>query len=111
MSVPVIHKNITEYFENNASKSHAEIKKYINLIIRDTLLILAKTTIGLILNLIQLSIRDSSTSSSEEKPHNHHMVDDCLISVQTIKILIQMVIISLKRRKKVRICILSLRGN
>ena len=33
MSVPAIHKNVTEYFEDNVSKPHAEIKKDINQII------------------------------------------------------------------------------
>ena len=33
MSVPAIHKNITEYFENNTSKPHAEIKRDFNQII------------------------------------------------------------------------------
>ena len=33
MSMPAIHKNITEYFENNVSKPHAETKRDINQII------------------------------------------------------------------------------
>ena len=40
MSVPGIHKNVTEYFENNVSKPHVETKRDINQIIRDTLLLL-----------------------------------------------------------------------
>ena len=33
ISVSAIHKNITEYFENNTSKPHAKIKRDINQII------------------------------------------------------------------------------
>ena len=40
MSMLAIHMNITEYFENNVSKPHSEIKRDINQIIRDTLLLL-----------------------------------------------------------------------
>ena len=36
MSVPAIHKNVIEYFENNVSKPHAETKRDINQIIQDT---------------------------------------------------------------------------
>ena len=34
MSVPAIHKNVTEYFEDNVSKPHAETKRDINQIIQ-----------------------------------------------------------------------------
>ena len=40
MSVPAIHKNVIEYFDNNLSKPHVETKKDINQIMQDTLLLL-----------------------------------------------------------------------
>ena len=52
MSVPAIHKNVTEYFEDNVSKPHAETKRDINQIIQDTLLLLPEAVIEKILDLI-----------------------------------------------------------
>ena len=50
LSVTVIHKNIIEYFENNASKTHAKIKRDINQIIQDTLLLLPEAVTQQILD-------------------------------------------------------------
>ena len=50
MSVPAIHKNVTEYFEDNVSKPHAEIKRDINQIIQDTLLLLPEAVTEQILD-------------------------------------------------------------
>ena len=51
MSMPAIHKNVTEYFEDNVSKPHAEIKRDINQIIQDTLLLLPEAVTEKILDL------------------------------------------------------------
>ena len=53
MSVPAIHRNVTKYFENNISKPHAEVKRDINQIIRDTLLVLLDAVTDQILDLIR----------------------------------------------------------
>ena len=53
MSVLAIHKNVTEYFENNVSKPHVETKKDINQIIRDTLLLLPEAVTEQSLDLIR----------------------------------------------------------
>ena len=53
MSVPAIHKNVTEYFKNNVSKPHDETKRDINQIIRDTLLLLPEAVTEQILDLIR----------------------------------------------------------
>ena len=54
VGVPAIHKNITEYFENNTSKPHVEIKRDINQIMRDTLLALPEAVTYQILDLIHI---------------------------------------------------------
>ena len=61
MSVHAIHKNVTEYFEDNVSKPHAEIKRDINQIIQDTLLLLPEAFTEQILDLIR-----------GREPNNHH---------------------------------------
>ena len=61
MSMPAIHKNVTKYFENNVSKPHAETKRDINQIIRDTLLSLLEAVTEQILDLIR-----------GREPNNHH---------------------------------------
>ena len=52
MSVPAIQKNVTEYFENNVSKTHVETKRDINQIIRDTLLLLPEAVTEQVLDLM-----------------------------------------------------------
>ena len=92
MSVPAIHKNVTEYFENNVSKPHVETKKDINQIIRDTLLLLPKAVTEQILDLIrgrepnhhqeasivEPSICESIKEPLEEELHSHCLIDDNL---------------------------------
>ena len=91
MSVPAIHRNVIEYFENNVSKPHAETKRDINQIIRDTLLLLLEAVIEQILDLIrgrepnnhhqetsivEPSICESIIEPLEEKLHSHCLSDD-----------------------------------
>ena len=97
MSVPAIHKNVTEYFENNVSKPHVETKKDINQIIQDTLLLLPKAVTEQILDLIrgkepnhhqEASIVEPSISESikeplEEELHSHCLIDDNLSQFPT----------------------------
>ena len=53
MSVPAIHKNVIKYFEDTVSKPHAETKRDVNQIIRDTLLSLPEAVTEQILDLIR----------------------------------------------------------
>ena len=68
MSVPAIHKNVTEYFEDNVSKPHAEIKKDINQIIQDTLLLLPEAVTEQILDLIRGREPDHHQEASIVEP-------------------------------------------
>ena len=61
MSMPAIHKNVTEYFENNVSKPNVETKRDINQIIQDTLLLLPEAITDQVLDLI-----------CGREPNNHH---------------------------------------
>ena len=65
MSVPAIHKNVTEYFKNNVSKPHDETKRVINQIIRDTLLLLPEAVTEQILDLIRGNNHHQETSVVE----------------------------------------------
>ena len=91
--MPAIHKNVPEYFENNVSKPHAETKRDINQIIRDTLLLLPEAVTEQILDLIrgrepnnhyqeasivEPSICESIKEPLEEKIHSHCLIDDNL---------------------------------
>ena len=89
MSVHEIHRNVTEYFENNVSKPHAETKRDINQIIRDTLLLLPEAVTEQILDLIrgrepnnqeasivEHSIYESIKEPSEEQLHSHCLIAD-----------------------------------
>ena len=61
MSVPTIHNNFTDYFENNVSKPHVETKRDTNQIIQDTLLLLPEAVTKQVLDLIR-----------GREPNNHH---------------------------------------
>ena len=91
MSVPGIHKNVTEYFEDNVSKPHAEIKRDINQTIQDSLLLLPEAITKQILDLIhgrepnnqeasivEPSIYESIKEPLEEQLHSHCLIDDNL---------------------------------
>ena len=93
-----IHKNVTEYFENNVSKPHGETKRDINQIIRDTLLLLPKAVIEQILDLIhgrepnmhhqetflvEPSIGEVIKDPLKEKLHSHFLIDDNLSQYST----------------------------
>ena len=93
MSVPAIHKNVIEYFESNVSKPHAEIKRDINRIIQDILLLLPEVVTKKILDLIhgrepnnyhqetsivEPSICESIKEPLEEKLHGHCLIEDNL---------------------------------
>ena len=92
MSVPAIHKNVTDYFENNVSKYHVETKRDINQIIRDTLLLLPEAVTEQILDLIygrepdhhqeasivEPSICEAIKEPVEEELHSHCLIDDNL---------------------------------
>ena len=93
MSVPSIHKNVIEYFENNVSKPHAETKRDINQIIQDTLLLLPEAITEQVLDLIhgrepnnhhqEISIDEPSICEYiiyplKEKLHSHFLMDDNL---------------------------------
>jgi len=98
MSVPAIHKNVTEYFENNVSKPHDEIKRDINQIIQDTLLLLPEAVTEQILDLIrgrepnmhhqETSIVEPSIGEVIKEPlkeqlHSHCLIDDNLSQYPT----------------------------
>ena len=97
MSVPAIHKNVTEYFENNVSKFDDETKRDINQIIRDTLLVLPEAVTEQILDLIrgrepdhhqeasivEPSICESIKEPLEEELHSHCLIDDNLSQYPT----------------------------
>ena len=97
MSVLAIHKNVTEYFEDNVSKPHAEIKKDINQIIKDTLLLFPEAVTEQILDLIrgrepnhhqeasivEPSICESIKEPLEEELHSHCLIDDNLSQYPT----------------------------
>ena len=93
MSVPAIHKNVTEYFEDNVSKPHAEIKRYINQIIQDTLLLLSEAVTEQILDLIrgrepnnqETSIVEPSICESIKEPLKEKLHSDCLIDNNLIQ--------------------------
>ena len=102
MSVPSIHKNVTEYFEDNVSKPHAETKRDINHIIQDTLLLLPEAVTEQILDLIrgrepnnqETSIVEPSICESIKKPleeqlHSHGLIDDNLSQYSSHLIWIQ----------------------
>ena len=90
MSVPAIHKNVTEYFEDNVSKPHAEIKKDINKIIQVTLLLLPEAVTEQIFDLIcgrepnnhhqEASIVEPSISVSIKEPLEEELHSHCLIN-------------------------------
>ena len=90
MSVPAIHRNVTKYFDNNVSKPHAEIKRDINQIIQDTLLLLTEAITKQILDLIRGREIDHHQEASivepfvcesiieplEDKIHSHCVSDN-----------------------------------
>ena len=96
MSVLAIHKNVTEYFEENVSKTHGEIKWDINQIIQDTLLLLPKAVTEQILDLkcgrelnnqetsiVEPSIDEVIKEPLKEKLHSHFLMDDNLSQCPT----------------------------
>ena len=93
MSMPAIHKNVIEYFDNNLSKPHVETRRDNNKIIRDTLLLLPEAVTKRILDLIhgrEPNIHHQETSLVEpsigedikeplkEQLHSHCLIDDNL---------------------------------